>query len=308
MSPWRAIPLALLLAVVVRVPFWIEALHTPVDGDTAIVGLIARHPGEGTTLWGQPYGSTLDAWVATPFVAIWGRRRSGACFLPLGSAAAPPSPSRATASRALCRRGAGRCPPPYFLLLSALRALYAHATALRPDRRAALPGGTSRIGRFPPARTLSSARPLLGARARLPSCPRVPWRRRASGSRSRARKAAAAGWALVPLAAAARPLDAGAPRPQRCGSFGSRPERDDSVAPASDAAASAWRCPRHLQCGRGGCGDFVLCRVGGEGPSLWNAARLAGRAVRGDRPCFPWRPAARRLPVFGALAPHTIGC
>ena len=63
MSPWRAIPLALLLAVIVRVPFWIEALHTPVDGDTAIVGLMARHPGEGTTLWGQPYGSPLDAWV-----------------------------------------------------------------------------------------------------------------------------------------------------------------------------------------------------------------------------------------------------
>ena len=72
MSPWRAIPLALLLAVLVRVPFWIEALHTPVDGDTAIVGLMARHPGEGTTLWGQPYGSPLDAWVATPFVAILG--------------------------------------------------------------------------------------------------------------------------------------------------------------------------------------------------------------------------------------------
>ena len=61
MRPSRAIPLALLLAVAVRVPFWIEALRTPVDADTAIVGLMARHPGEGTTFWGQPYGSPLDS-------------------------------------------------------------------------------------------------------------------------------------------------------------------------------------------------------------------------------------------------------
>ena len=72
MRPSRAIPLALLLAIVVRVPFWIEALRTPVDGDTAIVGLMARHPGVGTTIWGQPYGSPLDSWLALPFVAVWG--------------------------------------------------------------------------------------------------------------------------------------------------------------------------------------------------------------------------------------------
>ena len=72
MRPSRAIPLALLLAIVVRLPFWIEALHTPVDGDTAIVGLMARHPGVGTTFWGQPYGSPLDSWVALPFVAAYG--------------------------------------------------------------------------------------------------------------------------------------------------------------------------------------------------------------------------------------------
>ena len=72
MSPARAIPLALLLALAVRVPFWVEALRTPVDGDTAIVGLMALHPGEGTTFWGQPYGSPLDSWVALPFVALWG--------------------------------------------------------------------------------------------------------------------------------------------------------------------------------------------------------------------------------------------
>ena len=60
MKPAHAVPLALLAGVVVRGPFWIEALKTPVDGDTAIVGLMARHLGQGTTLWGQPYGSPLD--------------------------------------------------------------------------------------------------------------------------------------------------------------------------------------------------------------------------------------------------------
>ena len=54
MKAAQAIPLAMLLGTVVRAPFWIEALRTPVDGDTAIVGLMARHLGEGTTLWGQP--------------------------------------------------------------------------------------------------------------------------------------------------------------------------------------------------------------------------------------------------------------
>jgi hypothetical protein len=33
-----ALPLAILLGVLVRVPFWVEALRTPIDGDTAIVG------------------------------------------------------------------------------------------------------------------------------------------------------------------------------------------------------------------------------------------------------------------------------
>ena len=58
------IPLAVLLAVAVRAPFWAEALRTPVDGDTAIIGLMARHLGRGTTMWGQPYGSPLEAWLA----------------------------------------------------------------------------------------------------------------------------------------------------------------------------------------------------------------------------------------------------
>jgi hypothetical protein len=123
--PSRAIPLALLLAVVVRLPFWVVALHTPVDGDTAIVGLMARHPGVGTTMWGQPYGSPLDSWAAMPFVAAWGCVTEslrlpyfilGLLLVPLAYALARElHPAAALPAAVLVA-----CPPPYFLLLSAL--------------------------------------------------------------------------------------------------------------------------------------------------------------------------------------------
>jgi 4-amino-4-deoxy-L-arabinose transferase-like glycosyltransferase len=125
LSPGRAIPLALLLAVVVRVPFWLEALHTPVDGDTAIVGLMARHPGVGTTLWGQPYGSPLDAWVATPFVHVWGYSVEALrlpyfllslVLVPIAYALARELHPGAALPAAVLMA----CPPPYFLLLAAL--------------------------------------------------------------------------------------------------------------------------------------------------------------------------------------------
>jgi len=125
LSPWRAIPLALLLAIVVRLPFWIEALHTPIDGDTAIVGLMARHPGVGTTLWGQPYGSPLDAWVATPFVLAWGYSVEALrlpyfllslLLVPIAYGLARELHPRAALPAAVLLA----CPPPYFLLLSAL--------------------------------------------------------------------------------------------------------------------------------------------------------------------------------------------
>src|SRR5205807_922757 len=67
----------LTLAALVRLPFFLRALRTPVDGDTGIVGLMARHLGStGTTLWGQPYGSPLDAWLAAPFVGVLGATRA----------------------------------------------------------------------------------------------------------------------------------------------------------------------------------------------------------------------------------------
>ena len=174
MSPWRAIPLALLLAVVVRVPFWIEALQTPVDGDTAIVGLMARHPGVGTTFWGQPYGSPLDSWVALPFVAVWGNTVEALrlpyfllslLLVPLAYALARElHPSAGLPAAALVA-----CPPPYFLLLSALPPPFYPTTlvlvragaAHRRARRAQARGGR----RERPAGNPAAARPLLGPRA-----------------------------------------------------------------------------------------------------------------------------------------------
>jgi 4-amino-4-deoxy-L-arabinose transferase-like glycosyltransferase len=119
------LPLALLLAVVVRAPFWIEALRTPVDGDTAIIGLMARHPGRGTTMWGQPYGSPLEAWLAAPLVAAMGARPDplrllyfllGLGLVPLAYALGGALDRRAAMPAAMLMA----CPPPYLLLLSSL--------------------------------------------------------------------------------------------------------------------------------------------------------------------------------------------
>jgi hypothetical protein len=119
------IPLALLLAVAVRVPFWAEALRTPVDGDTAIVGLMARHLGRGATMWGQPYGSPLEAWLAAPLLAAMGARAEALrlCYFLLGLALVPVAyvlGRRLDARAALPAAVLVACPPPYFLLLSAL--------------------------------------------------------------------------------------------------------------------------------------------------------------------------------------------
>jgi hypothetical protein len=215
-KPSRALPLALLLAIVVRLPFWIEALRTPVDGDTAIVGLMARHPGVGTTLWGQPYGSPLDSWVALPFVAAWGCSTEalrlpyfllGLLLVPLAYALARElHPAAALPAAVLVA-----CPPPYFLLLSALPppfypttlALCALVllTAAQAGRRLDEKDGT------PPRGTLL----LLGILSGL-----ALWTHLMSASavaaagawvvaRSRGRRRLL-GWALVPLAAASAPL------------------------------------------------------------------------------------------------------
>jgi hypothetical protein len=128
------LPAAIVLGVFVRVPFWIEALRTPIDGDTAIVGLMARHLGQGTTLWGQPYGSPLDAWVAAPFVAAMGPTTEalrlpvfllGLALIPIaygvGHALHPAAGLPAAVLMA--------CPPPYFLLMAVLPSPF-YATTL----------------------------------------------------------------------------------------------------------------------------------------------------------------------------------
>lgn len=120
-----ALAAILLLGIAVRVAFWREALRTPVDGDTAIVGLMARHPLQSTTMWGQPYGSPLDAWLAAPALAAFGHTMPvlravyfllGLALIPLAAALAGALDRRAALPAALLLA----CPPPYFLLLAAL--------------------------------------------------------------------------------------------------------------------------------------------------------------------------------------------
>jgi 4-amino-4-deoxy-L-arabinose transferase-like glycosyltransferase len=214
--PSRAIPLALLLALVVRLPFWIEALRTPVDGDTAIVGLMARHPGVGSTFWGQPYGSPLDSWVALPFVAAWGATTEALrlpvfllslLLVPLAYALARQLHEAAALPAAVLMA----CPPPYFLLLSALPPPFYPTTlvlcglvlllAVQAGRRLADPAGS------PPRGTLL----MLGLASGL-----ALWTHFMSASasaaaalwvlsRSRGRRRYLA-WGVLPFLAASAPL------------------------------------------------------------------------------------------------------
>jgi hypothetical protein len=117
--------LSVILGAVVRGPFWIEALRTPADGDTAIIGLMARHLGRGMTMWGQPYGSPVEAWIVAPFFWLFGSSTETlrAVYFILGLALIP---AAWALGRALDPRAAlpaavlAACPAPYMLLLSAL--------------------------------------------------------------------------------------------------------------------------------------------------------------------------------------------
>jgi len=125
MRPSRAVPLTLLIGIVVRLPFWIEALRTPLDGDTSIIGLMARHPLHGTALWGQPYGSPLEAWLIAPLLAALGPTQEsvrlgyfllGLALIPVGYLLGRQLHPAAALPTALLLA----CPPPYLLLLAAL--------------------------------------------------------------------------------------------------------------------------------------------------------------------------------------------
>ena len=121
----RSLLAVLLLAAAVRAPFWAFAAGTSVDGDTAITGLMARHPLRGTTMWGQPYGSPVDGWVAAPFVAALGPTPL-AVRIPYGLLALALVAAAGLLGE-LAVAGAGipaallvACPSAYVLLLSAL--------------------------------------------------------------------------------------------------------------------------------------------------------------------------------------------
>jgi len=119
------LPLAVLAGVLVRVPFWAEALRTPVDGDSAIIGLMARHPTWSATMWGQPYGSPVEAWIAAPLFALLRPDTAtlrlvyfllGLGLIPAAYALARALDPRAALPAAILMA----CPSPYFLLLAAL--------------------------------------------------------------------------------------------------------------------------------------------------------------------------------------------
>jgi len=119
------LPLALGVGVLVRVPLWTEALRTPVDGDTAIIGLMARHPLRSATMWGQPYGSPVEAWIAAPlFVLLHPDAATlrlayfllGLALIPTAYALARALDPRAALPAAVLMA----CPSPYFMLLGSL--------------------------------------------------------------------------------------------------------------------------------------------------------------------------------------------
>jgi hypothetical protein len=120
-----ALPAIVLLAVVVRIPFWVEALRTPLDGDSAIIGLMARHPLASATMWGQPYGSPVEAWLALPVLHAFGFTPAALrlVYFLLGLALVPAGAWLARQVDPKCALPVAfllACPSPYFLLLSAL--------------------------------------------------------------------------------------------------------------------------------------------------------------------------------------------
>lgn len=136
MSERLRLLLAVALAVVVRAPLWAESLRTPLDGDAAILGLMARHPLASVTMWGQPYGSPVEAWLVAPFVWVLGPTTAavripgfllGLSLVPLAWALARALDRRAAVPAALLVA----CPSSYLLLLAALPPpLYPTALAL----------------------------------------------------------------------------------------------------------------------------------------------------------------------------------
>ena len=296
-KPSRAIPLALLAGVLVRAPFWIEALKTPVDGDTAIVGLMARHLGEGTSLWGQPYGSPLDAWVAAPFVAALGPRVAalrfpvfllGLALVPLAYGLGRALDPRAALPAALLLA----CPPPYLLLLSALPPPFYATTlvlcglllllALRlgPRLAAGEPATAGLLG-FGGLAGLALWTHLMSASAVAAGLLWMAWRARAKP----ANRAVAPG--PRPRSPARREralLDPRPPRPPgHPGGEPVRPRRDDGRAPGFRAAAPSPDRGRAVRNPRARGGGRRRARRGPAPGGGRPARRPRGPAARGRR-------------------------
>jgi len=124
MTHRRALLLATALGAALRAPFWQFGLRAPIDADTAITGLMARHPLASASLWGQPYGSPVEAWLAEPFLLLFGANAVamrllyfalGLALVPLAFVLAEAVDERAALPAGLL----AACPPAYILLLSA---------------------------------------------------------------------------------------------------------------------------------------------------------------------------------------------
>ena len=121
----RRLLAVLAFGAIVRAPFWLEALRTPLDGDEAVTGLMALHPGVGTTFWGTAYGSPLEAWLLSPLVAALGPTALplrlyyfgvGLALVPLAWALGAALHPRAALPAALVMA----CPSAYMLLFASL--------------------------------------------------------------------------------------------------------------------------------------------------------------------------------------------
>ena len=158
------------LGVLVRVPFWAEALRTPVDGDTRDHRAHGAPSRRGAPRCGaSPTARPLEAWLAAPLFALLGPDTAtlrlvyfllGLALIPAAYALARALDPRAALPAAILMA----CPSPYLLLLSALPPphLPVGAAARRGRARrwpcacgAALAAGTSRA---PPTRGLGCAR------------------------------------------------------------------------------------------------------------------------------------------------------
>jgi hypothetical protein len=113
------------LGAAMRLPLLFDSVSIPVDGDTAIIGLMARHRVWSGTMWGQPYGSPVESWMALPFVELLGATRLALrlCYFTLSLALVPLAWALA---RSVDRRAALpaaallACPPAVLLSYAAL--------------------------------------------------------------------------------------------------------------------------------------------------------------------------------------------